>query len=445
MEICLSRIVRFHPPPWAIALLSQVLACLIAGMATAAELSAPSAPQQSAPPQKQTAEQDADSPKEDGAEPDGTPDAVDLDADDAPQEEPAAAAHEATEDAKPKRLQFSGDVRVRLNSATSSEEEATLLDNGEMRLRVRLGLAWVAGSSLDFKIRAAGSVSSDENNSGFEFETSPSSRAGMEPGQVTFDELYLKWAPGRRFNLYAGRFQTQFQLLGVFPKSLDKKDSNNMRITWTDGLHVFYRSESGWTPHLIVEYQSEEGPTNILREPLDFTDDDSRVSYFFNVRSDRRLGPLVQRALDITYLPSALLKDGVQFGRREDYWAALTRWSLEWHLGEGTKSIIAGGGIGYAPETPIELAVGIPGLQDTNGFAWQAQHDAEVLESVFESGSLRCELLDERAEEISVAVGCFLRSETFAQCRQRGVDIELGARELTKPGSDRLEPSRLDE
>jgi hypothetical protein len=260
-----------------------------------------------------------------------------------------------------------------LNSATSSDEEATLLDNGELRLRVRVGLAWVAGSSLDFKIRAAGSVSSDENNSGFEFETSPSSRAGMEPGQVTFDELYLKWAPGRRFNLYAGRFQTQFQLLGVFPKSLDKKDSNNMRITWTDGLHVFYRSESGWTPHLIVEYQSEEGPTNILREPLDFTDDDSRVSYFFNVRSDRRLGPLVQRALDITYLPSALLKDGVQFGRREDYWAALTRWSLEWHLGEGTKSIIAGGGIGYAPETPIELAVGIPGLQDTNGFAWQAQ------------------------------------------------------------------------
>ena len=119
MEICLSRIVRFHPPPWATALLSQVLACLIAGMATAAELSAPSAPQQSDPPQKQAAEQDADSPKEDGAEPDGTPDAADSDADDAPQEEPAAAAHKATEGAKPKRLQFSGDVRVRVNSATS--------------------------------------------------------------------------------------------------------------------------------------------------------------------------------------------------------------------------------------------------------------------------------------------------------------------------------------
>ena len=362
METGLSRIPGFRTLPASLVVLSQILACLLASPAQAAGRAVATAQQQSDPPQENTAEPEA-APQQAG----------DPEEDATPQEEPAAAKHEATEGTKPKRLQFSGDVRVRLNSASSSDEEATLLDNGEARLRLRVGLAWVVSRSLDFKIRAAGSASSDGNNYGFEFDTSPSTRAGLGPGQATFDELYLKLAPGQQFNLYAGRFQTQFQLLGVFPKSLDKKDSNNMRITWTDGLHLFYRGKTGWSSHFIAEYQDEDGPTNILREPLDFSDEDARVSYFFNVRSDRRLGPLVQRAIDISYFPSALLKDGLPSGRHEDYWAALTRWSLEWQIGESTKSIIAGLEVGYAPETPIEFGVGLPGLDETDGLAWQTQ------------------------------------------------------------------------
>jgi hypothetical protein len=373
VEICLSRIARFRTPPWAFALLSPVLVCLIGATATAAGPTDISAPQQSDPPQEKPVEPDTESRDTGGADPNETSPAGGSGAEETPPEEPAVAAHEATAEAKPKRLQFSGDARLRLNSSTTSDEEANIIDNGEIRLRLRLGLAWVISKTIDFKIRAAGSASSDGNLWDFEFDTAPSTRAGLVPGEATFDELYFKWAPGRRFNLYAGRFQSQFQLLGVFPKSLDKKDSNNMRITWSDGLHLFYRGKTGWSSHLIAEYQDPDGPTTILRAPLDFHDEDARVSYFFNVRSDRRLGPLVQRALDISYFPAALLKDGVQFGRRVDYWAALTRWSLEWHIGEGTKSIIAGAEIGYAPETPIELAVGIPGIEDTDGYAWQTQ------------------------------------------------------------------------
>ena len=358
----MSRIPGIRTLPMSLLVLSQVLACLLAGPAQATGVPEATAQQRGDPRQENPTEQDA-TPQQAG---DPEPDA-------APQEEPVIAAHEATEDAKPKRLQFSADVRVRLNSASTSDEGGTLTDNGEARLRVRAGLAWVISRQLDFKTRFAGTISSDGNDFGFEVDSSPPTSTGLEPGQATLDEIYLKWAPGRRFTLYGGRFQTQFQLQGVFPKSLDKKDSPNMSITWTDGLHLFFRGKTGWSSHFIAQHNDEDGPSNILREPLDFTDDDSRVSYFLNVRNDRRFGPLVQRALDITYLPAALLKDGVPNGRLEDYWAALTRWSLEWHLGEGTRSIIAGGGIGYASETPTDFAVGLPGLEETDGLAWQAQ------------------------------------------------------------------------
>ncbi len=370
----MSRIPVSRTLPASLLVLSQVLACLLAGTAQAAGIPGATAQQQGDPRQENPAEPEATPPQAgDPEEEAAPPQAGDAEEDATPREEPASAAHEATEDAKPKRLQFSADVRLRLNTASADDEESTLIDNGEVRLRVRTGLAWVIGNQLEFKTRFAGTVSTDDNNFGFEVDSSPPTTTGLEPGQATLDEIYLKWAPSRRFNLYAGRFQTQFQLQGVFPKSLDKKDSNNMRITWTDGLHFFFRGKSGWSSHLIAQHNDEDGPTNILREPLDFRDDDSRVSYFLNLRNDRRLGPLVQRALDITYLPAALLKDGVQIGRREDYWAALTRLSLEWGIGESTKSIIAGGEIGYAPETPAESAVGLSGLEDTDGLAWQAQ------------------------------------------------------------------------
>ncbi len=173
--------------------------------------------------------------------------------------------------------------------------------------------------------------------------------------------------------IYFGRFQTQFQLKGVFPKSLDRKDSNNMRITWTDGVHLFHRGKKGWAQHFILQYNREEGATNVTRFPLDFTDDDSRVSYFLNLRSNRRVGPIVQRGIDLSYFPSALRKNGAFPGPLEDYWAGVARASFEWHLGESAKSILAGGSVGYAPETPTELALGLGGPDDSGGWAGQFQ------------------------------------------------------------------------
>jgi hypothetical protein len=173
---------------------------------------------------------------------------------------------------------------------------------------------------------------------------------------------------------YLGRFQTQFQLQGVFPKWLDRKDSNNMRITWTDGLHVFHRGQKGWSQHLILQYNDEDHNSNVLRFPLDFTDDDSRISYFINLRSSRRVGPIVQRGIDLSYFPSALRKNGSLPGPLEDYWAGVGRMSFEWHLSEESPtSILVGTSIGYAPETPSEIAFGIGGPEESGGWAGQFQ------------------------------------------------------------------------
>jgi hypothetical protein len=61
-------------------------------------------------------------------------------------------------------------------------------------------------------------------------------------------------------------------------------------------------------------------------------------------------------------------------GRLEDYWAGVGRMSFEWHLSEeNSTSVLAGAAVCYAPETPTEIAVQLPGVDDSDGFATQLQ------------------------------------------------------------------------
>ena len=292
----------------------------------------------------------------------------------APQEEAPQEEEKPAPDA-PRRLQFSGDTRIRLSSDDTDLRDGSEDEGSEARLRLRGGVAWLISDNFDLKARVATSVSSEDNDYEFKMELSAPRPGGLTPGQATFDEFFLRWTPARSFQLYVGRFQTEFQLKGVFPKSLDFKNSNNMRINWTDGAHMVFRWKGGWVSHAIFQYQDPDGPTNLLRAPLYFADSDSRVSYFLNLRNNRRIGSIVQQGIDVSYLPSSLLKDGtILAGRVEDYWAAVGRMSFEWHLSEESPtSILAGAAVGYAPETPTELAVQVPGIEDSDGYAVQLQ------------------------------------------------------------------------
>jgi hypothetical protein len=170
-----------------------------------------------------------------------------------------------------------------------------------------------------------------------------------------------------------GRLQTAFELAGVAGGSLDRSDSPNVDITWTDGAHVRYRTEGGWNLHGILQRNAAEGATNVRLPPLSFEDSNSRVTYFAALESTEPYGPIVQRALDLSYLPSSLRTEGSAQGPLEDYLAFVGRLAAQWPAGRGDTKWLLGTELGYAPNTPSRPAVGTGTSGTTGGFAWQVQ------------------------------------------------------------------------
>jgi hypothetical protein len=160
---------------------------------------------------------------------------------------------------------------------------------------------------------------------------------------------------------------------GVFISSLDRLTSPNVAVNWTDGAALRYLTDSGWDSYLILQYNDSDGSSTLARSPLDFDDDDSRWSWFYSLESREPWGIITQRTFDITYMPSALLTDGVPGGQVEDYWSLVGRFASQWPLNATGPSAIVSGGLGYAPNTPSEQAVSTGTDGDTDGFAWHLE------------------------------------------------------------------------
>jgi hypothetical protein len=193
----------------------------------------------------------------------------------------------------------------------------------------------------------------------------------MKDGQITIDEFFLQSFRSERFNVAIGRMQAKFVARGgVFSKSLDQNDSNNLRVNWTDGLHATFKARNGWESHAVLQYNAEEGPSTVRRDPLDFSDSGSRVSYLFGFESLQEKRRVVQRALDVNYLPASLLMDGQVDGRLEDYWAIVTRLAARWPVRSESWRFRLSGELGYAPNTQSKAAAGILGTGDADGLAW---------------------------------------------------------------------------
>jgi hypothetical protein len=195
--------------------------------------------------------------------------------------------------------------------------------------------------------------------------------SGMADGDITLDKAFLHWYRLEKFDLALGRMQTKFVARGgVFAKSLDRNNSNNTNVNWVDGMHGAIQARNGWVSHLIVQHNAPEGATEIRRGPLNFRDDDARVSYFLAFENLERTPRFLQRGLDISYLPKSLLKDGTQFGRHEDYYGIVLRSANRWpERDEGVRLRVAAE-LGYAPETQTRSAADLAGDGDTDGLAW---------------------------------------------------------------------------
>ncbi len=270
-------------------------------------------------------------------------------------------------------LYFIGDLRSGYYSAKRQDRDGSNEDNDQFISRIRGGLNWKPSEQLSGTVRLAGRYSTRNNHPHFEFFDSIPDTDGLRSGDSTVDELFLKYTPSSRWEVAVGRLQTTFELAGVAGGSLDRSDSPNVDVTWTDGAHVRYLTQTGWYCHLIFQHNASEGPTNVRLPPLTFEDPGSRVSYFAALESLEPYGPLVQRTLDVTYLPSALRTGGGSQGRIEDYLAFVGRLAAQWATGPDDAKLLLGTELGYAPNTPDAATLGTGTSGSAGGFAWQVQ------------------------------------------------------------------------
>jgi len=279
--------------------------------------------------------------------------------------------HSITDAVERRGLNFDGDLRLGDIFVGDDIDDVRLGEAEALRARWRIRSTWGITERFRGVLRVAGLCSTSDCGPDFVVQPYIPTGASMKDGQITIDEFFLQSFRSDRFNVAIGRMQAKFVARGgVFSKSLDQNDSNNLRVNWTDGLHSTFKAKNGWESHMVLQYNSEDGPSTVRREPLDFSDSGSRVSYLFGFENLQEKRRLVQRAIDVNYFPSALLIDGQANGPLEDYWAIVVRGASRWPLRTEDWRIRLSGEIGYAPNTPSRTATGLTGTGDADGLAW---------------------------------------------------------------------------
>jgi hypothetical protein len=269
---------------------------------------------------------------------------------------------------------FGGDIRGAYAWSDADQRDGNSERDDEITARIRLEGKWNALETLRLTSRAAFICSTKSCDPQTTLESAIVDNS-IEAGKLTLDEFFLQWFRTDKFSLAAGRLQTKFVTRGgVFAKSLDRNNSANTSINWTDGLHGTINPGlgKGWVANLIAEYNDKDGTGSVRRGPLDFSSSDSRISHFIALENSLPGNYIVQRGIDISFLPDSLLKDGDVTGRREDYWGFVARGAARLPLRAGDRALHVAGEIGYAPETPTRQAVGTGISGDTNGLAWNA-------------------------------------------------------------------------
>jgi len=282
---------------------------------------------------------------------------------------PAAAQEAAAAPA----WKFSGDLRGGYFASERTARNGVQSDADAFNARLRVAVERAFNERWKFRARVAGRFSSEQDGSRVYLRGYAPSRTGTEFGDVTLDEAYIGYtAADDGMRLRIGRFQTQFALPGVPSKGLDRNDSPNIDINWTDGVHLDLPVGGDWRGHLIAEHRHRRGSGGVSRAPLDFSDSDSRVSMFAGLQNTKPWGPVDHRMLSLSWMPASLASAGLANPGREDYLTADARISATWPLREDGLRLVTGLEVGYAFNTPSGAAVGTGETGDSDGLAWQA-------------------------------------------------------------------------
>jgi len=273
----------------------------------------------------------------------------------------------------------SGDLRGGYFASERTARDDTETDQDAFNARLRVAVERGLGEHWTVRTRVAGRFSSEQDGTDVYLRGYAPTRTGAAFGDVTLDEAWLGYqAPDDGLRLKVGRFQTAFAVPGVASKGLDRNDSPNIDINWTDGVHLDMPVAGGWRGHVVGQYRHRKGSGAVAHAPLDFSDDGSRATLFLGLENKQRLGPVTQRMVSLTWMPDSLADRGLGDPAREDYVAIDARIAAEWPLREGGPRFVAGAEVGYAPRTPLGTAAGTGSGSDTGGLAWQ------VLASVYD-------------------------------------------------------------
>lgn len=264
------------------------------------------------------------------------------------------------------RIKPYGMIRTGYFTISRDDRDGEVFSKHEMRLRLQLGLKLKITESLYLNARYAGRFSTAQES--FDFVLTdhiPPGKDGLNMGTSTFDEFHLDYKPIESFRIRLGRMQTKFELGGVPKKSLDRNDSPNTDINWTDGIHLTYTTKFDWAAHFIAQYNSREGSSNILRLPLNFESPASRVSYYAVLQDMNKNSFFAQREISATYIPHSV--PGVQADETaKDLFAIVSRAAVAPRLGSFA-SLFIGGELGYANRTVNKSLLNTGDIDDGQG------------------------------------------------------------------------------
>ena len=218
-----------------------------------------------------------------------------------------------------------------------------------------------------FRTRAAGTFNSEQDGVRARLDPYRDSGTGVSAGTVTLDQLYLAHRL-ERGQLRLGRLTTGFSLPSVAGKSLDRNDSSNTGLGWTDGLHLEQRIGAHWKGHAIAQYYQQNGTGNTVRPPLDLSGISHRAGLFLGLESQYRLGPIDWAMLTINHIPDALPVSDTP----RDYTTATIKTAARWPLSDKRMELVAAAELGRAFRTPRPEQLNLNLEQPVSGNAWQA-------------------------------------------------------------------------
>ncbi len=270
------------------------------------------------------------------------------------------------------RWTYGADLRSGLfaSEREARDGEKQRATRAEARLR-----AWLQNDFADgwrFRTRLAGRVSTEGNDFGLKLDRYRASPTGTNAGEVHVDEFYLaRVFAGAGHQWRLGRFQTAINLPIVPGKSLDRNDSSNVGIGWTDGIHWQARISDTWTSHLIGQLNHRRGAGNTVRPPLDFSQSGSRLGGHFALEATEHPGPLVMRVFSVNWIPDALAVDGRTGDIRADYVTATAKTAAAWPIGSRGMRLLVAGELGQSFNRPRPGALSLSGEGRVSGNAYQ--------------------------------------------------------------------------